>query len=90
MTTFGRLNEDGELEDVREIAQADLRRCPFAILVPEHYYADGTCKCGDPTERARMIREWGYSEEDFAGVPLVTPEQHAADIARYGHVAAWR
>jgi hypothetical protein len=70
MTTFGRMNEDGELEDVREIRQADLLACPFAILVADHYYPDGRCKCGDPTERARMIREWGYTEEDFEGIPV--------------------
>jgi hypothetical protein len=30
-----------------------------------HYRADGSCKCDDPVEQARMIREWGYSESDF-------------------------
>lgn len=91
MTTFGRMNEDGELEDVREIRQADLLACPHVILEPSHYYPDGRCKCGDPTEQARMIREWGYSEDDFADIPVrIDPayvawcRQHFAMMAEGG------
>ena len=40
-------------------------RCKFFIMVGEHYREDGSCKCDDPTERAMMIREWEYTEEDF-------------------------
>lgn len=46
--------------------QADLLRCPFAILIPDHYRADGTCKCNDPEEQKMMIKDWGYSPADFA------------------------
>lgn len=45
--------------------QSDLSRCPFFILMPEHYREDGTCKCDNPEHREMMIREWEYSEEDF-------------------------
>lgn len=54
----------------RYIRQSDVARCPFYILVPDHYREDGTCKCDDPEHRKKMIDEWGYSEEDFAGIPL--------------------
>jgi hypothetical protein len=91
MTTFGRMNDDGSIRDVRQIRQADILACPFAILVADHYYPDGRCKCGDPTERARMIREWGYSEEDFADIPVrIDPayvewcRQHFASIREGG------
>lgn len=50
--------------------QSDIAKCPFYILVPEHYREDGTCKCNDAEERAKMIREWGYSPEDFKDIPL--------------------
>jgi hypothetical protein len=65
MTTFGTLYPDGTLANVRLIKQSDLRNCPFCIMVAEHYREDGTCKCNDPKERARMRKEWGYKDSDF-------------------------
>ena len=53
-------------ENVHEFRQSDIMRCPFFILAPEHYRANGTCKCDDPEEQQRMILEWGYAPEDFA------------------------
>jgi hypothetical protein len=47
-TEFGTLQPDGQLVNVRRIKRSDLRKCPFSILVPEHYRADGSCKCGWP------------------------------------------
>lgn len=67
--TFGELTPDG-LTNVRVMRQSNLMSCPFTILVPEHYRPDGTCLCDDPEERARMIREWEYTEEDFQDIPL--------------------
>lgn len=66
------LGADGRpvVKSRRFIRQSDVMRCPFCILDPSHYREDGSCKCDDPEERKRMIREWGYSEEDFAGIPL--------------------
>ncbi len=32
--------------------------CPFYIMMPGHYRADGTCKCNDPDHR--VMRDWGY------------------------------
>ena len=45
-------------------------KCPFFIMVPEHYREDGTCKCDDPEHRRMMIREWGYAVDDFKNIPL--------------------
>jgi len=67
--TFGTLTPDG-LTNVRLIKQSDIGRCPFVIMVAEHYREDGTCKCDDPVERERMIREWEYKPEDFKNIPL--------------------
>lgn len=67
---FGTLQPNGQLTNVRTIKHADIKACPFFILVPDHYEPSGKCKCHDADERARMIREWEYTEEDFrkAGV----------------------
>jgi hypothetical protein len=73
MTTFGKaelVNGRLVVTEQREIAQSDLRKCPFVILVPDHYREDGSCKCDDRAERAKMIAEWGYSDVDFNGIPL--------------------
>lgn len=69
MITFGTLTGNG-LTDVRQIKQSDISKCPFVILVPEHYRADGSCKCDDADERKRMIEEWDYTEKMFNGIPL--------------------
>jgi len=69
-TQFGTLHPDGTLTNVRRIKQSDLRKCPFSILVMEHYRADGTCKCNDAEHRKLMVREWGYKAKNFAGIPL--------------------
>jgi len=44
------------------------KACPHVIFDVSHYRANGTCKCDDPDEQARMIREWGYSASDFKKV----------------------
>lgn len=61
--------------NVRLIKHSDIARCRFSILVPEHYRNDGSCKCDDPEHRRMMCKSeedggWGYSEWDFAGIPL--------------------
>jgi hypothetical protein len=68
MTEFGTLNEDGTYETHGTVDQAAMLRCPHVIIVFEHYREDGTCKCDDPDEQARMIREWGYMPADFEPV----------------------
>jgi hypothetical protein len=64
-TTFGTLHSDGSLTNVRRVLQSDMLRCPHAIFDAAHYRDDGSCKCNDPEEQARMIREWGYRPSDF-------------------------
>lgn len=65
MTDFGTLGPDGALTHVRTLRQASLAACPFVIFDPTHYRADESCKCDDPTEQAKMIKEWGYMRADF-------------------------
>lgn len=50
--------------------QSDMLKCPFAIMVPEHYRPDGSCKCNDPEHRAMMIQDWEYTEADFIGAGI--------------------
>ena len=56
---FGDYTPGGTLVNVRMIRQSAIQACPHYILVPEHYAADGTCRCTDPTH-AEMA-EWGYT-----------------------------
>lgn len=55
---------------IRYIRQSDMLKCPFAIVMPEHYRNDGTCKCDDPDHREMMIHDWDYSRDDFKDIPL--------------------
>lgn len=56
--------------NIRYMKQSDMLKCPFAIMMPEHYREDGTCKCDDLDHRAKMITEWEYAESDFDTIPL--------------------
>ena len=67
MVKFGTLHSDGTVTNERELAQSAILACPHVIFDPDHYRPDGTCKCDDPVEQAKMIREWGYTPEDFRG-----------------------
>ena len=58
-------DDDNGLRIIRSVT-VDPRNCPYLIMVPEHWRDDGTCKCDDPEHQAMMIREWGYSDRDFA------------------------
>lgn len=62
---------DDVLGGMRDIPQAAMLRCPFAIIMPEHYRDDHTCKCNDPAERERMKQEWEYTDEDFRKAGLI-------------------
>lgn len=56
--TKASLGEDGSIS-FGTVAMIYPKRCPHYILVPEHYNADGSCKCGDPA--ASEMIEWGYT-----------------------------
>jgi hypothetical protein len=43
---------------VRMLSRAQIAACPYAIFAPEHYSADGTCKCTDGEHKVML--EWGY------------------------------
>ncbi len=57
---------------VTMMKQADMLKCPHEVIMPEHYRADGTCKCNDRAHRDMMIKEWEYTEGDFAGIELIS------------------
>lgn len=62
-------------DDVRYLSQQAMLRCPFAIMVPEHYRDDGSCLCDDPTHRQLiMIDQWGYTTEDFIAAGILEAE----------------
>jgi hypothetical protein len=65
MTTFGRLEPDGSYVSIGVLSQASMLACPFCIIDFEHYRADGTCKCDESAEQARLIREFDYTLADF-------------------------
>lgn len=70
---FATLVQDGRSlveTSVTTLRQSSILACPFVILVPSHYRADGSCKCDDADERERMVAEWDYTAEDFADIPL--------------------
>lgn len=50
---------------VYQMKQSTIQGCPFYIFDPAHYRADGSCKCNDPHEQERLIREYDYSPSDF-------------------------
>ena len=53
---------------VTMMKHSNILACPFCIIVPSHYRADGSCKCDDPQEQAMMIKEWGYTKKSFAKI----------------------
>jgi len=57
----------GELQHgkITILNQSDLLKCPFVIIMPNHYREDGSCKCDSALHREMMIREWEYTETDF-------------------------
>lgn len=56
---FATVTPDGRELNIRTLAYSSIAKCPHLIITPEHYRADGTCKCNDPNEK--VMREWGYS-----------------------------
>ena len=66
--TFGVLHADGRVTDKRVIRRCDIGGCRFLIFSPRHYRDNGSCKCDDAEEQARMIRDLGYTRADFAHV----------------------
>lgn len=56
--TFGTLHPDGTVTNQRSLSRGDVFRCPWLILSPEHYRADGTCRCDDETHIE--MADWGY------------------------------
>lgn len=70
VVTFAKLDENGQVTVQAQVKQSDIRKCKFAIILPEHYREDGSCKCDDHTHRNMMIEAWDYKQKDFEGIPL--------------------
>lgn len=58
MTIFGTLHPDGSMTNVRTISQDDIARCPHLIFMPDHYRANGSCRCNDNSHFE--MAQWGY------------------------------
>lgn len=75
--TFTKMHDDGHgnmtVTDERTLKRSDILACPFVIMMPEHYNADGSCKCYEAEEQYRMYHEWEYRKADFArrGIPYL-------------------
>lgn len=63
---FGTLHPDGTVSDTRQIPRAAMLACPRFIIVPEHYRADDTCRCNDPTHQEMV--DWGHIWDEVAEV----------------------
>lgn len=48
-----------EYRQNQRMAERNVRRCRWLIMVASHYRDDGTCRCDDP-EHTEM-QEWGYT-----------------------------
>lgn len=55
--TFGTLQPNGEVTNVRQLKQSKVASCPHFIFDPSHYTTNG-CRCTDKT--AKEMRQWGY------------------------------
>lgn len=70
MTTFSILNTDGTETIQGQLDQSVMLKCPFCIMVFEHYNADESCKCYDPNYRRTVMKQWGYIKKDFKAAGL--------------------
>lgn len=62
MMRFSKVDDQGHESEVRILSRGTIAKCPFLIFMPQHYRADGSCKCNDPNEK--VMAEWGYVWRD--------------------------
>ena len=70
IVTFGTLNKNGSLSNVKQVKQSMFGNCPFFIMDMSHYREDGSCKCNDPEHRKMMKKKWGYTNKSFRDVGI--------------------
>jgi hypothetical protein len=59
MVEFGELDpETGTYRHIRTMDQMSMRACPHFLMTPEHFRADGTCRCDDWNHKE--MEQWGY------------------------------
>ena len=68
---FSTLNVNGKSTNIRLIKQSDILKCPFCILIANHYREDGTCKCNDPVYRETVMKKWGYPRKAFLKAGII-------------------
>jgi hypothetical protein len=54
----GEIDEHGNIVKEREIKHSEIDACPHKIMVPEHYSANGKCRCADKSHAE--MEQWGY------------------------------
>lgn len=69
-TEFGTLTPDGAYTRRGSVARSAMLACPFVLIDLEHYRPDGSCRCNEPAEQARLIREYDYTPAMFAALDL--------------------
>lgn len=58
---------------VTYMKQSNTLKCPFAIMMPEHYNPSGSCKCFNKRHRHRvMMKQWEYTPKDFLDAGVVS------------------
>lgn len=55
------------------LSQSDLLKCPHCILMPQHYFPDGTCRCKD--REHKEMEEWGYEWSESERYWAAPPEE---------------
>ena len=60
---------------IRTLSYAQIKACPHLILMPEHYNADGTCKCKE--RENKIMAEWGYVWDTDKQVWDAPPDEEA-------------
>jgi hypothetical protein len=72
---FSTLYPDGTETNVRSISRGTILACPRVILLPDHYRADGSCRCDEMTCEAAGCSGEKAPEEIFC-------EAHAEGMGR--------
>lgn len=80
-----KISPDTPVAARHSIRHIDMGKCPFSILLPEHYRSDGSCKCDDKVHRQVMVQQWGYKDSDFKDIPTRTFVPDLGDSGKLVH-----
>lgn len=66
------------MAEVTMMKQSDMLKCPFAIMMSEHYTPTGKCKCHNKMHRHQvMMAQWEYTPLDFVQAGVVAKAEDA-------------